>query len=254
MEIVTHLRYNYIMRKTLTIKQRNFEYYEAGDGEPLVIIPGAFSSWRLFLPIINKLSKHYHVVCLTLPNMGQSSSFNRVIEFDEYLSISKLLISRIFAEQQISLVGHSMGGGIVLNLAQDKDLKIKKVVAINPLLKRFENFYFRTLIAFSDMFIQNLKRLQINRWLPKDIIIMMFRRPSDFVRIHRTLKRFRTSSINRFKADDVTVVIDVHDRYVLANYENELVENNDQVEILKVDLGGHNFFLFDQEKIVSLIK
>nr|ATZ76872.1 esterase/lipase [uncultured bacterium] len=87
-------------------------YLEGGRGRPLVFVHGAGNSIRVWDRVLMDLKKNYRVLAVDLPGHGESSCkleetvegyAARVIEFLDALNL-----------QDVHLVGHSMGGAIVV--------------------------------------------------------------------------------------------------------------------------------------------
>ena len=87
-------------------------YLEGGDGRPLVFVHGAGGGAQVWSRVLEGLEVDYRVLALDLPGHGRSSCkleetvegyTSRVVEFLEALDLEDVL-----------LVGHSMGGAIVI--------------------------------------------------------------------------------------------------------------------------------------------
>src|SRR5262245_26402469 len=50
----------------------NLHYVEAGDGPPIVLIPGAFSTWRVWSRVLPALARQHHVIALDYVGTGDS--------------------------------------------------------------------------------------------------------------------------------------------------------------------------------------
>ncbi len=101
-----------------------------GEGEPLIMIHGFSSSLHTFSHLIEPLSKKYKVYALDLKGFGNSPKprDDRYSVYDQML-----LVKDFMREQHISnpiMIGHSLGGGVILSLALTGE-KIKKMVLID---------------------------------------------------------------------------------------------------------------------------
>jgi len=82
-----------------TSDQVNLAYWEAGDGAPLVFIPGWSANGAMYFHLMHILSKHYHVYVLDVRNQGLSEKVahgNRIAryamdvkEFADHLQLDK---------------------------------------------------------------------------------------------------------------------------------------------------------------------
>lgn len=244
------LGYNYSMRHTIKLNGMTLEYFEAGTGEALFIIPGAFASWRLFESFINKLSKHYRVICLTLPGMGVSSSFNKIATFADYYQVTVDLINHLAPNQPISLIGHSLGGGVAIALCNQPDIKLRKVLVINPLVNRFKDVVARPVVGFTHMIYRQMlffPKLPAREWFPIDMLNMVFKRPFEFLRLHLFIARFPGLQLEHRQNPQLTLVIDKTDKFVLPDYETQIKLAQPNVKIINSNWGGHNCFLYQPE-------
>ncbi len=126
-----HSKPKYGMDKFVVVKGYNIHYVEAGEGEPVFLIPGAFSTYRHWNQMIPRLSKNYRLFCIDYLGVGDSdkpkSGFNYTIEEQADLimeMIEKLGISKVH------MVGVSFGGAIALNLAARYSQRVTKIVSI----------------------------------------------------------------------------------------------------------------------------
>lgn len=101
-----------------------------GDGEPLIMIHGFSSSLHTFSHLIEPLSKHYKVYAIDLKGFGDSPKPRD----DKYSVYDQMvLVKNFMKEQNITnpiMIGHSLGGGVILSLALS-GVKIKKMVLID---------------------------------------------------------------------------------------------------------------------------
>jgi pimeloyl-ACP methyl ester carboxylesterase len=109
----------------------NIHYVEAGEGEPVFLIPGAFSTYRHWNKMIPFLSKHHRLLCIDYLGVGDSdkprSGFKYTIEEQADLiadMMEKLQIPRVH------IMGVSYGGAIALNLAARYPERVGKIVSI----------------------------------------------------------------------------------------------------------------------------
>ena len=89
-------------------------YQEAGSGpDKLLLVHGLASSSLAWQQNMSGLARHYHVIAIDLPGYGASEHGEYRISMVFYATIVRQLIEQLDARQLV-LVGHSMGGQIVL--------------------------------------------------------------------------------------------------------------------------------------------
>ena len=112
-------------------------YEEEGKGPPLLLIHGFGTSSYTWRHIVPELALTHRVIAVDLKGFGQSDK-----PFDERYSVgdqAKLLAQFIEDHdlRDLTVVGHSFGGGIALRLALDHDERIegriKKLVLLDSI-------------------------------------------------------------------------------------------------------------------------
>ena len=100
---------------------------EEGKGFPLVLLHGFLGSSKMWKPQIDFFKDHFRVITPDLPGFGKS---NKAKLHNNIQSISNFL-SDCLEEKKINkfhLLGHSMGGMIVQEMAKRYGNKISKLV------------------------------------------------------------------------------------------------------------------------------
>jgi len=111
------------------IKNRMKDIYigDVGKGFPLVLVHGFLGSSKMWEPQINFFKNHFRVITPDLPGFGKS---NKLKSFNCIESIASLLLEVLEKKQiyKFHLLGHSMGGMIVQEMAKNEGNKISKLV------------------------------------------------------------------------------------------------------------------------------
>jgi pimeloyl-ACP methyl ester carboxylesterase len=112
-------------------------YYEEGKGPPLLLIHGFGAStytWRHLAP---ELAKNYRVIAVDLKGFGQSDKpfDGRYSVYDQAELLAQLIEDKDLRD--LTLVGHSFGGGVALLLAleanQRLDGRITRLVLLDSI-------------------------------------------------------------------------------------------------------------------------
>ena len=100
---------------------------DQGEGYPLILVHGFLGSSEMWKPQINFFKDYFRVITPDLPGFGKS---NKAKSHNSIQSIANLLLD-CFEEKKIDkfyLLGHSMGGMIVQEMAKKDGNKISKLV------------------------------------------------------------------------------------------------------------------------------
>jgi esterase len=107
----------------------NLYFKELGKGQPLVILHGLFGSSDNWFTISKQFAEHFHVFILDQRNHGQSPH-TALHNYDLMASDLEEFLNQNQIENPI-LIGHSMGGKVVMKLLTTSDVKVKKAIVVD---------------------------------------------------------------------------------------------------------------------------
>jgi len=126
-----YLKPKYGTDRFVSVQGYNLHYVEAGEGQPILLIPGAFSTYRHWNRVAPYLSKHHKLLCLDYLGVGDSdkprSGFGYTIEEQADLIVKMIETLQI---PKVHILGVSYGGAIALNLAARYPEKVDRIVSI----------------------------------------------------------------------------------------------------------------------------
>ncbi|WP_133471907.1 alpha/beta fold hydrolase [Paraglaciecola marina] len=97
----------------------------------IVLVHGlGYNGLRDWMDVIPHLETNYHVVALDLPGFGESDPTSLQVAPQKYAQLLKWLIPQ-FSKDKVILVGHSMGGAIVLRFASEFPQQLHTLVMID---------------------------------------------------------------------------------------------------------------------------
>jgi len=109
----------------------NVHYVELGEGRPLLLIPGAFTTYRAWDRMLPELALHNRVLAVDYLGVGDSDKpergFRYTVEEQADVMAEMIVALRL---SQVSVVGASYGGAVALNLAARYPDLVDKVVCI----------------------------------------------------------------------------------------------------------------------------
>lgn len=225
------------MKLSLTMK---LHYKHIGEGPVLIILHGLFGSLDNWQSMVKKLSDQYSIYSLDLRNHGKSphsSEFSMSLMADD--------VYQFMQDHHIPkahIMGHSMGGKVVLQLLKDKNPLIEKSIVLDISPKQYPKAHER---IFEAMFAMDLSSIE-NR---KQADFQLMDRIPEFA-----VRQFLLKNLERNKEGifDWKFNLNVlHEKYDEINKEisfTSLVHN----EVLFVKGNLSSYILREDEKLIKL--
>ncbi|MBS4172250.1 alpha/beta hydrolase [Bacillus sp. FJAT-49736] len=143
-----------------------YEFYPNENEKTVVLLHGFLSSTFTFRHLIPLLNRDFQVLSIDLPPFGRSDKSKRFIYSYQNLARTVIQIIDYFGIKEPVLIGHSMGGQVVLNILHLMPEFAEKVVLLSSssYLKR-QKWTLRmfSYFPFSHLFVK--------RWLAKTGIV-----------------------------------------------------------------------------------
>ena len=102
--------------RTVRIHGHEVSYRMAGEGPVVVLIHGIAGSSTTWRAVMRALAEHYTVIAPDLLGHGQSAKPRGDYSLGAYASGIRDLLA-VLAKERVTLVGHSLGGGVALQFA-----------------------------------------------------------------------------------------------------------------------------------------
>jgi len=111
--------------KTVEVLGKKIYYVESGTGTPVVLVHGNTGSSAWWSQVMDLPG--YRVVALDLPNFGRSEPLE-LADIDVYADHLVAFIAALRLDQPV-VVGHSLGGGVVMSMVA-RNPKIAKAIVL----------------------------------------------------------------------------------------------------------------------------
>ena len=110
---------------------------EFGQGQPLIICHGFLGSSSNWRSVARMLATQFHVYCVDLRNHGMSFHHSDC----SYVAMAQDILEFIHYHRLENpiLIGHSMGGKVVMQVAANADLLLSKLVVVDIAPKRYSD-------------------------------------------------------------------------------------------------------------------
>jgi pimeloyl-ACP methyl ester carboxylesterase len=115
--------------KSVEVNGYDMAYQEAGSGTPLVLVHGALVDYRNWSVVAPEFAKNYRVIALSLRHFypekwdGKGGDFS----YEQHAADVAALIKKLNLGK-VHLLGHSRGGGVVVNVAKTHPEVIKTLI------------------------------------------------------------------------------------------------------------------------------
>lgn len=110
-------------------------YYEIhGEGEPVVMLHGAFMSITGWADWVNELAKSRKVIAVEMQGHGRTADINRDMSAENLADDVAALLDHLKIPNA-DLIGYSMGGGVAMQTAIRHPEKVRKVVVISAVFR-----------------------------------------------------------------------------------------------------------------------
>jgi pimeloyl-ACP methyl ester carboxylesterase len=108
-----------------------YEFYPHPESKrTLVLLHGFLSSTFSYRRLIPLLNKEYQVVSIDLPPFGKSGKSNKFVYSYQNMAQTVIQLLNSLGLSEITLIGHSMGGQIVLNILHHQPNFAEKAVLL----------------------------------------------------------------------------------------------------------------------------
>ncbi|GLB59639.1 alpha/beta hydrolase [Cytobacillus sp. NCCP-133] len=135
-----------------------YEYYKhESSRETMVLLHGFLSSTFSFRRLIPLLKTEFNVVSMDLPPFGKSGKSRQFIYSYKNLAQTVIRLLEKLRVERLTLVGHSMGGQIVLKVAQSKPELVDQAVLLSSsgYMKRMKpHLIFSSYIPFFHLYVK----------------------------------------------------------------------------------------------------
>ena len=134
-------------------------FQQIGSGEPVIILHGLFGMSDNWMSIAKSLSEEYTLYLLDLRNHGRSPHHEKMNfqlmarDVTEFIEAHNL--------EDVTLLGHSLGGKVAMQMAVNHALYLKKLVIVDIANKVYRTSYFEQYIEA--MLSMDLKKINTRK-------------------------------------------------------------------------------------------
>ncbi len=136
--------------KFTTFEDHKVHYLEAGSGFPILLLHGVGPGTSIaanFAPVLEPLSRRFHIFGMDLIGFGQSDRNSRRPFFDVDLWVRQAeAMLALMPAGPVGIIGHSMGGAIALKVAARNERIVKAMTSCGvgsayPITRALSDFW-----------------------------------------------------------------------------------------------------------------
>jgi pimeloyl-ACP methyl ester carboxylesterase len=119
-----------IERRTLTLHDHSIAYVQKGSGPVLLLIHGMAGTLDTWRSVIDPLSQRATVLAVDLPGHGSSSPGGGDYSLGSLAAFLRDILTAL-GHEHVTLVGHSLGGGVAMQFSYQFPEMIERLVLVS---------------------------------------------------------------------------------------------------------------------------
>jgi len=144
--------------KLIQSTDQTIHFRKEGSGAPVLILHGLFGSANNWQTIARKLSESYSVFSLDMRNHGKSFHDD---QFDyDVMADDVMHLIRQQGLNEVSLIGHSMGGKVAMKFAACNPDFVRKLIVVDISHKAYTDLHQDLIEALYQLDISQISRLK----------------------------------------------------------------------------------------------
>ncbi|MDQ8044432.1 MAG: alpha/beta fold hydrolase [Solirubrobacteraceae bacterium] len=119
-----------VQNREITLTGNTVAYRHGGKGQPMVLLHGIASNAQTWDPVIERFARTHEVIAPDLIGHGRSSKPAGDYSIGGYATVVRDLLMALDLER-VTLVGHSLGGGIAMQLLYQSPELIGRLILVD---------------------------------------------------------------------------------------------------------------------------
>ncbi|GMO14373.1 MAG: alpha/beta hydrolase [Mycoplasmoidaceae bacterium] len=224
---------NFIHKKEFVKRHWYRPIHNKGD---FVFVHGFNSTYFKHIDFLKGIFRlGYNVYAFDLPNHGENYDFDKQLSFDEYCKYVIDFIKK-YNLKKIHIAGHSMGGGIVSAIQNDKTLNFEKIILIDPLnsqAKKIPNLRFLKVLSSVfpiKQYEDFVAKAKADQSINTTALLTEIMSPEVLDKVHSGLTNIAIPTQLVFGEDDNVIPTETSIKYIKQTIPNNYLK---QISIIK---------------------
>lgn len=246
-----------LIEKQVDLGECTIFYQQSGkttDATPLLLIHGWAISAEPYHEILNLLAQHYSIIAPDLPGFARSKCSRSL---GDYHSYAELLLNfiRALSIEKVHLIGHSLGGGIAIEMAALEPQRIQSLMLVDstgiPVDSILEVLLRRAIEMPAQLSLPKLKLLLVD--IPQVFIHNLIFNSIQVIEslflsltadLRSVLPQIQAPCLILWSEKDLTIPLPIAQEF------SQLIHHSRLVTVLE---GFHEWVLLHPEKFVSIV-
>jgi len=242
-----------------------------GLGYPVLLLHSYWGSHILFNHLTSVLSAKMKVIRIDLPGHGSSGIPPEGFTFDKFAVVLNELLIRLDVRENISIIGHSMGGYAAMAYAAKYPERIASLVLMHSPTKAADNQSIKLRNREGRLLEKGKKELLLQVTIPSnfapgkvgkmDEVIALLYETSNQVTMDGALRSIyainhRQNSLSKLQCAPypILMIIGKYDKVYPADEQLEEANKIPNAEVLILNHSGHLGFLEEEELVIEKLK
>jgi pimeloyl-ACP methyl ester carboxylesterase len=107
-------------------------YLEGGSGPVCILLHGLGNSSLVWRRVVPQMAREMRVVVPDLPGAGHSDPVSSRPLLRAYAQVVESLCDHVAPDEQVAIVGNSVGGAVAMRVALDRPERVSRLVLVDP--------------------------------------------------------------------------------------------------------------------------
>lgn len=234
----------------------SMRYFRIGKGNPLLFLHGGGLEAMTYKKSLELLAKDFEVIAVDLPFFGESSTPQKIWDFEDFAKFISDFLDYLNLKE-ITVVGHSFGGGVALYLSV-KSKRVSKIILVDSTGIPLERSLFQILRSMRKRFFKSFFVFKDKKdafAILVSFFKMLFRNIFYLKRVYDSVRKSLSQKFKDFsKIKQKTYIVWAkQDEIIPLKFAQKFKNKIRNSEVILVN-GNHEWCLSQEEKFAKIIR
>jgi len=255
--------------KNYNINGKQIGYFDCGKGKVIVLLHGYLETKEVWIDFAEKLSINFRVIAIDIPGHGKSEVFSEIHSMELMATVVNKLLTELNIDK-CNIVGHSMGGYVMLAFAELFPERVEKIVLFHSSV--YADAPEKKGNRLNDIKLINSGKLSeiVDNHIPKTFAndnTVLFKNeinkmkyfgkqnnPSGVIALVKGMmqRKDKQEFIKNYKFP-LCFIFGKKDNFISVDVATNMIQLNDKTETVWLSDSGHMGFIEEKEKSLQTI-